>query len=45
MYRCARLLAIIAVPVISIIWEGVAHGQDSSLPMNGLFYGVDGPID
>jgi hypothetical protein len=45
MYHCARLLAIAAIPVISSIWASQAHGQDPTLPMNGLFYGVDGPID
>jgi len=45
MHQCARLLAMTAVPFISIFWPGVVHGQDSILPMNGLFYGVDGPFD
>jgi hypothetical protein len=45
MYECARTLAIVATAVISITWHGVAHGNDSTLPMSGLFYGIDGPID
>jgi hypothetical protein len=45
MCQCARLHAITVATVISMSWPGVVHGHDLLLPMNGLFYGVDGPID